>query len=88
MVLLWEYQFTSWCPFLCLIKKHLFPLKPSQSPLHPLPQPIPEWTGMSPLLPQYRLLHPSMVLGSEMILEHEDAMASSFGAELLMGSQA
>lgn len=69
-------------------QKTSVPLETSQSPLHPLPQPIPEWTGMSPLLPQYRLLHPSMVLGSEMISEHENAMASSFGAELLMGSQA
>lgn len=42
---------------------------------------------MSPLLPQDRLLHPSMVLGSEMIPDHEDAMASSFGAEKLMGAR-
>lgn len=42
---------------------------------------------MSPQLPQDRLLHPSVVLGSEMIPEHEDAMASGFGAEQLMGAR-
>lgn len=42
---------------------------------------------MSPQLPQDRLLHPSMVLGSEVIPEHEDAMASSLGAEQLMGAR-
>lgn len=42
---------------------------------------------MSPQLPQDRLLHPSMVLGSEVIPEHEDAMASSLGTEQLMGAR-
>lgn len=87
MVLLWEHQFSLWCPLLCLTTNHLLPLKPSQCPLHPLPQPIPEWTGMSSLLPQDRLLHPSVILGSDMIPEHEDAMANSFGAEQLMGAR-
>lgn len=32
-------------------------------------------------------LHPSVVLGFEMISEHEDTVASSFGAELLMGAR-
>lgn len=81
MVLLWEFQFSS-------VSDHKSPaaLKPTQCPLHPSPSPS-QWTGLSPQLPQDRLLHPSMVLSSEVIPEHEDAMASSLGAEQLMGAR-